>query len=269
MISDVNDAALNETIAAYSFGVYMGIINPNKYTLESFKIDEVNIFNILYKEYISSIDSSKIKPLIYRDWLVLNNFGILPDTQESVVEKKTAMRSTDANKRRFLKLVKKGDILITGRGMVGWFVGHAAIMTSDNMVLEMAGGVGCWKNGIISNNRQIAKDKWYDEHAVDWTTVYRCADEAVAREAATWANLTFYNSADEIMKSKHITYAITTDVWKVNPSYCSKLVIHAYYYGTGKRNVIKELTMLGKLIVPTVIPWYFQSPYKLENKGKF
>lgn len=47
----------------------------------------------------------------------------------------------------------------------------------------MLGGTG-WANGINSNNRQIGKDKWFDQYEMDWTTVYRCPDDA-----ANWAVL--------------------------------------------------------------------------------
>ncbi|XP_075972647.1 putative 30.3 kDa protein [Anticarsia gemmatalis] len=259
-----NDTVSSETASAYELGVHMGIINPEKYTLESFERDERNIFKDLYKEYISLNGS---QPINYQQWLVMNNFGILPDTQESLFERKISKRSTADNKRRFVNTVKKGDILITGRG-IGGLVGHAAIMSTDYWVLEMPGGAG-WANGIKSNNRQVSKHKWFDEHASDWTTVYRCPDRGVANQAASWADRNYYNPSGGSKKTIHITYRITPDIWKKNPSYCSKLVIHAYYFGTGKKKVIRDLSVIGRAIVPSTIPSYFLSPYKLVNKGKY
>lgn len=255
----------NETAyEAYNAGVHMGIINPEKYPLESFVRDEQKVFRDLYTEYVSL---NGTEPINYDEWLVLNNYGILPDTQESLFERKITKRSTADNKRRFVNTVKKGDILVTGRG-VGGLVGHAAIMTSDYWVLEMPGGAG-WQNGIKDNNRQIGKDTWFDEHASDWTTVYRCPDGSAARAAAGWADRTYYNPSGGSTKLKHITYKITTDVWSTNPSYCSKLVVQAYYFGTGSKKVISSDISIKRVIVPSTIPSYFLSPYKLQNLGKF
>lgn len=255
----------NETsLRAYMTGVRMGIIKVEKYPLEEFLKHDENIFQHIYKEYLSLNVTS---PLNYEEWLIMNNFGILPDTQESLFERKVSKRSTADNKRHFVNTVKKGDILITGRG-IGGLIGHAAIMTTDYWVLEMPGGPG-WQHGIKSNNRQISKYAWFDEHKSDWTTVYRCGRGDAAHEAAVWADHTYYNLSGGATKTKHITYKITTDIWSTNPSYCSKLVIQAYYYGTGKKKVIRDLSIAGRIIVPTTIPSYFLSPYTLINKGKF
>lgn len=191
----------------------------------------------------------------------------MPDTQESFFKGSLSKRSTADNKRRFVNTVKRGDILITGRS-IGGLVGHAAIMTTDNWVLEMKGGRG-WQNGIKNNNRRINnKYDWFEEHKSDWTTVYRCPDGNVARDAASWADRKYYNPQNGAKKVIHVTYKINTDMRSTNPSYCSKLVIQAYYFGTGKRKVIQD-TIFDRIIVPTTIPMYFRSPYKLINKGKF
>lgn len=255
----------NETIRVYNVGVELGIINTEKYTFDSFVKDEQYIFKPLYEEY--NVATNNTDPINYQDWLIANNYGILSDTQESLFQKKISKRSTADNKRRFVNLVKKGDILITGRG-IGGLVGHAAIMTSNYWVLEMPGGKG-WDHGIKDNNRQVPKDKWFDKHASDWTTVYRNRDGTVARQAADWADRTYYNPSGGATKTKHITYKISTDIWSTNPSYCSKLVIQAYYYGTGKKKVIRDLSIAGRIIVPSTIPNYFLPPYTLVNKGKY
>lgn len=240
----------------------MGIINPEKYAFSSFQKDEQNVFKDLYSVYISQNDSA---PINYEEWLVINNFGVFSDSQESMLQRKISKRSTADNKRAFVKTVKQGDILICSGGGSFGIIGHAAIMTTDYWVLEMPG----LKNNLNDNNRQIPKDKWFDEHASDWTTVYRCPDNSIARQAAKWADTHYYNPSGGSKKTIHIQYAITADVWKINPSYCSKLVIQAYYYGTGSAKVITDLSVAGKAIFPATIPSYFLSPYKLVNKGRF
>ncbi|KAF9415341.1 hypothetical protein HW555_007004 [Spodoptera exigua] len=254
----------NETAAAYNHGVDMGIIDPKKYSLESFAHDETHVFKDTYNEYMSMNGSY---PLDYQEWLIMNNYGILPDTNESMFQRKISKRSTADNKRAFVNTVKKGDILISGRG-TGGLLGHAAIMTSDYWVLEMPGGDG-FMSGIRDNNRQIPKDKWFDEHASDWTTVYRCPDNSVARQAAGWADRNYYNPNGGATKTIHVTYKITADFTSKNPSYCSKLVVQAYYYGTGSKSVIYIRDKSNAIIIPTTIPSYFRSPYLLVNKGKY
>ncbi|KAG6462884.1 hypothetical protein O3G_MSEX013515 [Manduca sexta] len=248
----------------YDAGVNEGVIDPKKYSFEAFERDERGMFRYIYDEYRSM---NGTVPLDYKEWLFLNNFGLFHDTKESMFARKMTKRSVHDNKREFVNTVKKGDILITGQG-IGGLVGHAAIMTSDYWVLEMPGGNG-WANGIPDNNRQVPKDRWFDMHASDWTTVYRCPDADTARMAAGWADRNYYSPTGGEKKVKHITYKLTTDIWSTNPSYCSKLVIHAYYFGTGARKVIKDLSLIGRLIVPSTIPSYFLRPYSLVNKGKY
>uniref|UniRef100_A0A2A4JTC1 Uncharacterized protein n=1 Tax=Heliothis virescens TaxID=7102 RepID=A0A2A4JTC1_HELVI len=257
-----NDAVSNQTATAYSAGVRMGIINPEKYSLRSFEQHERDIFKDTYREYLSL---NGTQPISYQDWLVMNNYGILLDTQESMFQRKLSKRSTADNKRRFVNTVRRGDILITGRGS-GGLLGHAAIMTTDTWVLEMPGGRG-WQTGIKDNNRQITKDRWFDVHASDWTTVYRCPDTGIAQQAARWADHKYYNPSGGSKKTIHITYALDPNFKSTNPSYCSKLVLQAYYFGTGSNKVIRNPG--NTLIVPTTIPTYFLRPYNLANKGKF
>ncbi|KAL0839343.1 hypothetical protein ABMA28_016080 [Loxostege sticticalis] len=129
----VNTTELTNRI--YTISVDLGIICPDKYSQDDFERDEKTVFRDLYNEYVSL---NYIVPINYDEWIVMNNFGILADKQESLFEKITK-RSTADNKRRFMNTVRMGDILITGRG-IGGLVGHAAIMTTDNIVLEMPGG---------------------------------------------------------------------------------------------------------------------------------
>ncbi|XP_028179009.1 uncharacterized protein LOC114366348 [Ostrinia furnacalis] len=260
-IGEDGESSNHFTTQLYKTGVDLGIISPEKYSLEAFERDENNVFKDLYDEYISLNYS---EPINYSEWIVMNNFGILADTKESLFERKITKRSTADNKRRFVNTVRRGDILVSGRG-IGGIVGHAAIMTTDNIVLEMKGG----PSGTPSNNRQLSKHKWFDIHATDWTTVYRVPNANVAREAARWADHKYYNPSGGATKTIHITYKIDTNIWKINPSYCSKLVIQAYYFGTGSKKVINDDVSVRRVIVPTLIPSYFVSPYKLRNMGKF
>lgn len=248
-------------MTAYNFGVIVGIINPKKYSLESFEYDQ-NLFKHSYKRFVSWTGT---EPVPYQEWLVMNNYGLLVDTQESIFQKETSVRSKKRSKKRFMSTVNVGDILISSISHSG-LVGHAAILVTDYWVLEMAGGRK-WKKGIKNNNRQISKGDWYDEYSSGTTTVYRCPDENKAKQAAYWADRNYYNYYGGPDKNIHITYKITPDFESRNPSYSSKLVLQAYYYGT--RGVIRDVFKYGLVITPTSIPAYFKAPYSLDKIGTF
>ncbi|KOB68108.1 putative secreted protein [Operophtera brumata] len=101
---------------------------------------------------------------------------------------------------------------------------------------------------------------------------------------ANWAYNNCYNPEGGDRKTVHIRYSlVATDITSTDPSYCSKLVIQSYFFGTGSESVIDitpgiaafAATMLvllplrpGSTFVPK-IPTYFLSPYKLVNEGRF
>ncbi|KAJ8726802.1 hypothetical protein PYW08_015199 [Mythimna loreyi] len=251
----------NETLTAYNVGIAMGIINPEKYSLKSFEKDEPR-FRKLYKVFTSI---NEYEPITYQQFLVLNNYGLFPDTQESVFQNKTSTRSR-SSKKSFKRIVEPGDILISGRSDSG-LVGHAAIMITNYWVLEMAGG-SKYKKGIKSNNRLISKGDWYDDNYDDDIIIYRCPDTEVAENAAHWADTNYYNPDGGQEKTIHVTYKIEPNSFKCkNPSYSSKLVVQAYYHA--EVGVIAAVEKYGSVIVPIMIPAYFMPPYDLDVVAQF
>lgn len=191
-------------------------------------------------------------------------------------------RTPAANKAAFLATVKKGDILISKAGIFSGLIGHAALMATDNWVIEMPGVRSSSSSSSSSNedysdnNRRISKDSWFEEHKSGYNiTVYRCKNNSIAIMAADWAYTHYYNpvlGAEE--KTIHIRYEISPNFESRDSSYCSKLVIQAYYYGTGSAKVISNLGFLishitAKTILPTDIPGYFTLAYSLIMKGIF
>ncbi|XP_047023452.1 uncharacterized 30.3 kDa protein-like [Helicoverpa zea] len=259
--NEQNNMISNETAIYYSEGVRMGIINPEKYSLQSFEQHEREMFKDTYRDFISLNGTQAIS---YQEWLILNNYGILYDTQESVLEKKTSTRST-VNKDLFVKNIQKGDILITTKFNNG-FIGHVAIMATDDHAIELPGGL-TWMLGIADNNRVISKDAWFNDYGSGWTTVYRCPDKAVADSAAEWAYLHYYNPLGLAEKTIHTLYRLNFDFESTNPSYCSKLVLQAFVFSN--RPIIHKLHRYGFVIPPIQVPGYFEPPYKLKIVGKF
>lgn len=106
------------------------------------------------------------------------------------------------NRSEFLRNVEKGDILITTGSEFLGLVGHAAIMATDDWVIEMPGDTEGEESssssssyssfsgggsGLRDNNRRIEKNKWYRVHRSHTITVYRCCNKSSAINAADWA----------------------------------------------------------------------------------
>lgn len=240
----------------------MGLINALKYPYTYF-LEDLPTFISTYEEYLELTD----KPFNFETWLIMNTFGILQDTQMSLLQNKSTGQNYQMKKDTFLNVVKQGDILISSANRKWGSIGHAAIMVTDNQVLEMPGyirnkmkKVGYAKN----NNRKIIKDIWYELHNHDWITVYRCPDAAAANAAADWAYRNYYNPTCGTIKAVNITYKITLNLLSKNPSYCSKLVLHAYYFGTTMIN--QKKLWKYQFIFPLSLPKYFK---KLKNMGSY
>lgn len=238
-------------------GINKGIIVPNKLPFELFLKHERQ-FHEIFREY--KINNT------YEEWLIMNNFGIIYGIQEFLFDKKPITRGMVDKKRRFVRTVKQGDIIITGKGE-GGFLGHVAIMKTDHYVLDMPGGKGFAK-GIKDNNRQLSKYKWFDKQAKNWIWVYRCPDDKIVRASALWADFNYWNPIGGLDKKKHITYKIDRKILSKEPSYCTKVIIQAYYYGSGSKMAIRSLKNVG-IVTPSAVPRYFQDPYKLNYIGKF
>lgn len=119
------------------------------------------------------------KSVNYQQWLENNNFGLIVGNQPQfeVVEKSQpsfSVRSTTDNKRNFVNRIKKGDFVVVSGVREPWalYIGHAAIATTDNYMLDMPG----YKDGQYTqkdNNRQLTTGTWFSKYQNAWTTVYR------------------------------------------------------------------------------------------------
>lgn len=171
-------------------------------------------------------------------------------------------------------IVEPGDILIcTTEGgsssIVAGNVGHAVIIVTDNNVLEMVGGNSI-VNSLESNNRIISVEDWCNIRSKDTIALYRCPDREAAYSAADWAYRNYYNNTDGQAKTVHVNYNITPDIFSTNQSYGSKLVLQAYYFGTGTKSIINPFKIVhpfNLVVVPNNIPDYFNSQYELLQIG--
>lgn len=221
-------------------------------------------FRKVYNEYANLVD----KPIKFKDWLIRNNFGILQDTQFSIMRKPINALKLSRNRNTFVNVVRQGDILLTIGNYKEGTLGHAAIMATDKFVLEMRNAKKNkikMQNGRNGNNIRTIKENWFDMHKRSWITVYRYPDSAVADTAARWAYRNYYNPIDGPIKTIHITYKITWNFLTINPSYCSKLVLHAYYFGTNA--TFKEKLFKYQLVFPMELFKYFRK--SLKNMGSY
>lgn len=172
------------------------------------------------------------------------------------------------NRDKFVNIVRQGDILLTYAKNMKGSIGHAAIMVSNNFVLEMPGykrSKTKMVKGGNSNNRRMIKQNWFDTHKHYWITVYRYPNPATADAAARWAYRNYYNPTNGSIKTVHISYQITSKLLSKNPSYSSKLVLHAYYFGTNA--TVRQKLFKYKLVFPMELYKYFRK--SLINMGRF
>lgn len=121
--------------------------------------------------------------------------------------------------------MKAGDILVcygTNSDFSGKFIGHAAIATSAKYVLQMT--------GPGHRAEHYAKKTFFNKYTgrSSYVAVYRVESHPTyASKAASYA----YN---HMYKVTNPSYFISTNLYHKSPSYCSKYVYLAYYWGATK-----------------------------------
>ena len=84
-VSKVSNLNTDEVRSLYDYAIKKDIIDPKKYLFSHFVKDEKNRFRNMYEQFKKDVDT-KDNPISYRDWLEMNNFGVLPDTKESIYD---------------------------------------------------------------------------------------------------------------------------------------------------------------------------------------
>ncbi|NVY95968.1 hypothetical protein HU830_02020 [Lactobacillus sp. DCY120] len=244
-----------------------------KYTYQAFK-DNIGRFENQYQTLVKDkqLDPEQIS---LEQWLNQNNYGAFSDgAAYDYAQPKYLFRSQEDNALQFEKTLRKGDIIIEGgTNTSGPFIGHTAIATTNNIVLEMTGGNDCFK-GIPDNNHQFKIVDWLrgnngsTRHINNWLRIYRLSDQQVARKAADWGDWRFYSSNHGWIKDRHIRYLINTQLRILDPNYCSKLVYQAYYYGSDNLPVLKP-SLIGNqgIVIPSLLPNWFN--YQINNIGTY
>lgn len=120
----------------------------------------------------------------------------------------------------------------------------------DGTILSISGiGAKPKKMGIFDWNKQytgVVGDG-------NWTKIYR-VPSSNPNKAVTWAKNNYVG--------KNSSYGISTNFRSTDPTYCSKIAWHSYYFGdTASKN--KARPAGGHIILPYSLPKYFGLEAKL------
>ncbi|MBU5317541.1 hypothetical protein KQI30_14895 [Clostridium bornimense] len=248
-----SDSSISDEIIerAYDEGIKDGYIISTKVTIDQWKEQNVE-YEQCYEDGIKEGVLPEGKD--YIEWLKENCYGQGPKEElfEEVPITNSLMRSTVNG-----FTLKRGDILITNGTSSAGILGHAAICNGDNVVLDMAGA------GLSS--RQKSQSWWINHYKNNgsnrWVKVYRMKDYNLAKQAARWADRNYYSTTGSSTQNIFPTYSLSGSLYSKNPSYCSKLVFQAYYFGTGSTPVMTEPPSF-RTIHPYDLINYFNSSYK-------
>ncbi|GCD87211.1 hypothetical protein KB1253_23690 [Lactiplantibacillus plantarum] len=184
------------------------------------------------------------------------------DTQNIAISSNTKPNSLSTVKSAASKAkIKSGDMLIChGTNSSGKFLGHEAIATSGNYVLEMRG-----PEGAKNNNYHTPITTFFKNHLKktgDYIQVYWIKSHPnYSSDAAKYA----YN---HMYISNKINYLTTTNLYHKNPSYCSKYVYLAYWWGTSHKGMKGGLMWVFPFSMANVFSGTYKPSYiyKLTTK---
>ncbi|EOV9529234.1 hypothetical protein ACRS6Y_20420 [Bacillus cytotoxicus] len=233
----------------YNQAIEKGVLDQNSVSFDQWLEQNEKEFMPVYQDGLNQ--GVFQEPLSYTEWLKLNNYGqppISPTGDNKILEDVTIRR---ANWGGFT--LKAGDIFITNATSSSGILGHAAIANGDNYILHMP--------GAGEENEQLTTSKWMNRYTESgkWIKVYRLKDQNLARDVARYADRNFYSTTGSATKNIHLSYSINLRLYEKNPTYCSKLVFQALYYGSGSRNVMKAVS---GIVTPYGLIDTFNAAYK-------
>lgn len=269
-------AAELDSEAIYNEGVTTSNIDPSKYTLGAFKSN----IDSLYTVYQDTV-TAHMKPLGYTfdDFLKENKYGAFPNGQ-GLTAKNAVLFGQQENGNALRNVIQPGDILVIGACYTSSpIVGHAAIATTHNWILEMPGGgkAAALGAGIPDNNRQFSTTDWIfggggsTRRINNWIQVYRLPNRALANQVANWADAHFYNPSHGTARTIHMRYRLWGNQ-SMYTSYCSKLVLDAFWYGSGSANVVNsgDWNMhVNNLLAPNALISCFNPSYRPYLVGTY
>ncbi|EAD5122184.1 hypothetical protein HWQ72_001060 [Listeria monocytogenes] len=227
--------------------------------------------NFLWPNYNQVKQENLTNPLTsYEQWLEENHYGIVADIGSEFIPVMQA-RSTADNKRQFMNTIHKGDFVVVSDVREPWspFIGHAAIATTNNWILDMPG----YKDGNYTkedNNRQLQKGDWFNKYQSAWTTIYRVkTSQQVRNDIADWADWRYWSSSHGLTKNRHVTYSLDPRIKNnYDRAFCSKLVWQALYYGSGDVPLVIPRPAIFPMF-PYMLPGEMNTNYTPTKYGPF
>lgn len=279
----------NEIEELYEHAISIGKIKRELYSLDAFKKN----YSISLEQFP---DTKKLLNFTgdFAEWFEQINFGAFPNGEGHAFDEKqaelggpiprsgaTMSAAQRRNANRFKNDLRKGDIVIVNGG-----VGHAAIATTNNYLLEMSGGgnINSWLNtGIENNNHQFNAENWlagnWEQNArtggpgelgyiKSWIQIWRVPNKNMAEKVANYADRHYWSTTGSYTKNINLKYLIRPDLYSINPNYCSKLVYNAYWYGSGNSPVMRTYPNFS-IVYPSDLPNTFQSGYAPYHVGTY
>lgn len=236
----------------YNQGVKEGIIQD--VSLASWIEENKNEYNQVYQDGLK--DGVYDKSMSYEEWIKLNNYGQPPVVDENweEVPQKPLLKGVYKG-----YTIKKGDILITNGTSSAGLLGHAAIANGNEYILDIPG-----KGETTRQNTTNWWMSYYNKRG--WVKVYRLKDSSIANSAATWADKNYYSTSGSAKQNIFPKYGMTGSRYEKNPTYCSKIVLQAYYFGTGSKPVVQ---VFPSLVGVYDLPNYFSKSYKPQQVKYF
>jgi hypothetical protein len=236
----------------YRDAISAGVINPKTLSYDAWVKENVKEFLPVYKNALAqkAFDGS----FTYEDWLKANNYGQAPVGSKTITPRSTVGGVTQESIVGGFTL-KAGDIFITNStedGSSGVYLGHAAIANGDGHILDMP--------GPGQHNRQSTMADWINEYSKPgkWIKVYRLNNSTLAAQVAKYADTHFYSSNGTATQDIFLDYQITIHAYEINPTYCSKLVYDALWYGSGSTDLM--MTCSG-IVTPFELPNLIMGAY--------
>ncbi|CCK86166.1 Putative uncharacterized protein [Lactobacillus equicursoris DSM 19284 = JCM 14600 = CIP 110162] len=265
------DATQNndEFVKCYKEGEAKGIIRNNNISEADF-IEMCK--NSVFPAYLEAVKSNPT--LTFEQFVASDNYevpvqkpGDHPEevSAEEVKSSKSGSPFTSFISAKKSYKMKAGDILICyGTGSSGSrLIGHAAMATSANYIIEMSGKPHNASGDSWRKNNAHVKSKatFFKEHTKgsDYVAVYRNNHPVYSDRASTYAYRHMY-------KEDNPTYHITSTIFQKSPSYCSKYVVLAYYWGATKKSW-GDGARHG-IIPPHQLPSYFSDSFVPSYKYK-
>ncbi|MED3201269.1 hypothetical protein [Bacillus toyonensis] len=203
----------------YNKAIQAGSLDQNEVSLEQWSEQNKEFKKIFNEGKQTGVLKGDIS---YSEWLKESNYG-----QFEREDAKTRVPRAIVGGFN----IKAGDILITNGTSSAGIVGHAAIANGDNHILDIP--------GPGQTTRQLSTANWINEYKKKgWVKVYRLSNNSLARQAASWADRNYFSTSGSATQNIFPKYGIDYHLYSKNPTYCSKIVYQAYYYGTGSASVM-------------------------------